>query len=98
MRIAINFWFYAPYLSIAQANGYCAVQSTPIIRSDGVVIGVLSTHFAQTHEWSDAAQRALDNHADQWQHWSQNWMNTHCDAGVKPNALDARPVVQMRQG
>jgi len=56
---------YMPYLSIAQSSGYRAVQSTPIIRSDGVVIGVLSTHFAQTHEWSDAAQRALDNYADQ---------------------------------
>ena len=52
--------FYAPYLSIAQASGYCAVQSTPIIQSGGSVIGVLSTHFPHTHEWSETAQRALD--------------------------------------
>ena len=55
--------FYAPYLSIAQANGYRAVQSTPIILSDGPVIGVLSTHFSDTHEWSEVALRALDHSA-----------------------------------
>jgi hypothetical protein len=57
--------YFIPYLSIAQANGYRAVQSTPIIRSDGSVIGVLSTHFAEMHYWPDTAQRALDNYASQ---------------------------------
>ena len=55
--------FYAPYLSIAQASGYRAVQSTPVIASGGSVIGVLSTHFPHTHEWSETAQRALDHAA-----------------------------------
>ena len=55
--------FYAPYLSVAQASGYRAVQSTPIILSDGPVIGVLSTHFSDTHEWSEIALRALDHSA-----------------------------------
>ena len=55
--------FYAPYLSIAQASGYLAVQSTPIIASGGSVIGVLSTHFSHTHDWSETAQRALDHSA-----------------------------------
>ena len=55
--------FYAPYLSIARASGYCAVQSTPIVQLDGSVIGVLSTHFPHSHEWSETAQRALDHSA-----------------------------------
>ena len=57
--------FYAPYLSVAQASGYRAVQSTPIILSDGPVIGVLSTHFSDTHEWSEIALRALDHSASE---------------------------------
>jgi GAF domain-containing protein len=55
--------FYAPYLSIAHSSGYRAVQSTPILRSDGAVIGVLSTHFPDRHEWEEAAQHALDQYA-----------------------------------
>ncbi len=55
--------FYAPYLSIAKASGYRAVQSTPIIQSGGSVLGVLSTHFSHSHEWSETAQRALDHAA-----------------------------------
>jgi|SRR5690349_21792896 len=57
--------FYEPYLSIAHASGYRAVQSTPIFRSDGTVIGVLSTHFPDRHEWEEAAQCALDQYASQ---------------------------------
>lgn len=57
--------FYEPYLSIAQASGYRAVQSTPILRADGTVIGVLSTHFPNRHEWEEVAQGALDQHASQ---------------------------------
>ena len=57
--------FYVPYVSIAQASGYRAVQSTPIIRSDRSVVGVLSTHFADIHEWTDLAQSALDHSAAQ---------------------------------
>ena len=55
--------FYEPYLSIAHASGYRAVQSTPILQSDGTVIGVISTHFPDSHEWEEAAQRALDHYA-----------------------------------
>ena len=55
--------FYAPYLSIARASGYRAVQSTPIVQLDGSVIGVLSTHFPHSHDWSETAQRELDHSA-----------------------------------
>jgi GAF domain-containing protein len=54
---------YEPYLSVATSSGYRAVQSTPVLRSDGSVIGVVSTHFTEKHSWSDAAQLALDGYA-----------------------------------
>ncbi len=69
MRVVINDITmdrsYIPYLSIAQTSGYRAVQSTPIVRSGGSVVGVLSTHFAVPHEWTDASQSALDQSAAQ---------------------------------
>ena len=40
---------HAPYNAIATSAGYRAVQSTPLISSDGELIGVLSTHFARPH-------------------------------------------------
>ena len=49
-----------PYLSICKANGFQALQSTPIIGEDGLIKGVFSTHFAKTHHLSDTASRALD--------------------------------------
>ena len=55
--------FYTPYISIAQTSGYRAVQSTPIVQSSGSVIGVVSTHFTHTHEWSEPALGALDHSA-----------------------------------
>ena len=50
-----------PYLSICRANGFLAVQSTPIIGEDGLVKGVFSTHFAEAHHLSDHASRELDD-------------------------------------
>lgn len=52
---------FNPYLSIANASGFRAVQSTPIIAEDGQVKGVFSTHFANVHQLSDEASEALDN-------------------------------------
>lgn len=52
---------YWPYRSIARANGYQAVQSTPIIGMDGSVKGILSTHFQDIHYFSIKAMVALDD-------------------------------------
>src|SRR5262249_54564117 len=40
---------FAPYRHIAAEAGYRAVQSTPMVASNGGVAGVLSTHFTRTH-------------------------------------------------
>jgi GAF domain-containing protein len=54
---------YAPFESIARSSGYRAVQSTPVLRSDGSVIGVVSTHLSDKHTWSELAQVSLDGYA-----------------------------------
>jgi GAF domain-containing protein len=51
---------YLPYVDIARAAGYLAVQSTPILDANGQVIGVLSTHFSRPQSLSKKAGHALD--------------------------------------
>ncbi|MFN3659294.1 MAG: GAF domain-containing protein [Pseudolabrys sp.] len=41
---------YAAFRRDAQAAGYRGVQSTPLIASNGALIGVVSTLFARAHE------------------------------------------------
>ena len=41
---------FKPYVQAAAAVGFQAVQSTPLISSDGELLGVVSTHFASPHE------------------------------------------------
>jgi len=40
---------FAPHRAIAQASGFRAVISTPVIDGDGQLIGVVSTHYRQPH-------------------------------------------------
>jgi hypothetical protein len=54
---------YAPFVSIAVANGYLAVQSTPILGTDDSVLGIFSTHFSTKHVLSREAKVALDRYA-----------------------------------
>lgn len=41
---------FAVYLKDANAAGFLAVQSTPFVTSDGLLLGMVSTHFAHVHE------------------------------------------------
>ena len=54
---------FAPYLSIARANHFRAVQSTPILANDGSVLGVFSTHFSQANQYSEKMAGPLDRYA-----------------------------------
>ena len=54
---------FEPYVSIATGSGYRAVQSSPLLHSDGSVIGIVSTHFTDKHTWSEGAQLSLDGYA-----------------------------------
>jgi PAS domain S-box-containing protein len=51
---------YAPWLPIARATGYRALQSTPIMSSEGRPLGILCTHFRSTHQLNDEDLRLLD--------------------------------------
>ena len=53
--------FFWPYLTVAAEAGFRAVQSTPIITEDGMVKGILSTHFANVHRLSANAVKTLDH-------------------------------------
>jgi GAF domain-containing protein len=40
---------FAPYRAVAALAGFRAVQSTPIVSSEGKIVGVISTHFREPH-------------------------------------------------
>ena len=51
---------FAPHRFAARAAGFRAVQSTPMVGRDGVVLGVISTHFRIPHRPDEMDLRRLD--------------------------------------
>ena len=51
---------FAPHRASAGAAGYSAVQSTPIMSRDGVLLGTLATHFRAAQKPPDQDLRLLD--------------------------------------
>ena len=49
-----------PALDVLRREGIRAVQSTPIMGRDGVLVGMLSTHFKARHQFSERDLRLLD--------------------------------------
>jgi PAS domain S-box-containing protein len=56
---------YVNLRPIARAGGFLAVTSTPLIGSDGAVVGVLSTHFKSPYHPTEECLRRLDLYARQ---------------------------------
>jgi len=54
---------YAPYRSVAQAAGYRAVVSAPLLGRDNVLLGMVSAHFRSPHRPSDTDLQRLDLYA-----------------------------------
>jgi signal transduction histidine kinase len=54
---------FAPHRAAAAAAGFRAVQSTPLRAHDGLVVGVLSTHFRAPHRLSPQDEQVLDLYA-----------------------------------
>jgi len=54
---------FAPYLDIAEANGFRACQSTPLRLNGGPTIGVMSTHFARAHRPSRIEMETVHSYA-----------------------------------
>jgi PAS domain S-box-containing protein len=56
---------FAPHRHVAEAAGYRAVQSTPLLSRAGEFLGIVSTHFRQAHRPSDHELRLTDLYARQ---------------------------------
>ena len=56
---------FAPYLSVMRAAGVRACQSTPLITSTGLLVGVVSTHFREPGNISAATMQATQLFARQ---------------------------------
>jgi PAS domain S-box-containing protein len=51
---------FAPFRPVARAAGFRSVISAPLIQSDGMPIGILSSHFTSVHLPTDQDLRRLD--------------------------------------
>lgn len=50
----------APFRAVARSEGFKSLQVTPLLASDGRVLGTLSTHFPRVHHPSTSATLVLD--------------------------------------
>ena len=56
---------YAPHRRIAATGGFRAIQSTPLFRRDGGLLGLLTIYFRQPHRPSERELRLTDLYARQ---------------------------------
>lgn len=56
---------YEPLRSVARAAGYRAVITAPLIGGDGIVLGLVSTHFESPHRPTEQEMRRLDMYVRQ---------------------------------
>lgn len=54
---------FAPFRAAAAQAGFRAVQSTPLVTTSGLFIGMLSTHFAVPHAPAATDMALLDHYA-----------------------------------
>jgi PAS domain S-box-containing protein len=54
---------YSPLWNVAEVAGYRAVVSTPLIDTDGNVLGIISTYFPSPHRPTQESLRRLDLYA-----------------------------------
>jgi GAF domain-containing protein len=50
---------FAPCWGILDRAGVRAVQSTPMVSSNGALVGILSTHFPERHQLTDIEMRKI---------------------------------------
>jgi len=54
---------FAPFRDIAAETGFRAVQSTPLITTNGLFVGMMSTHFRRPHAPTDEEMAMLGVYA-----------------------------------
>jgi hypothetical protein len=55
---------FEPHRSVAAASGFRAVQSTPLVGTNGQLVGVISTHYPVPHAPSARDLRIIKRYAD----------------------------------
>ncbi|HVY58612.1 MAG TPA: GAF domain-containing protein [Xanthobacteraceae bacterium] len=85
---------FQPYRAAAVMAGFRAVQSTPLIGTDGTCIGVVSTHFANPHMPTAIEMQTLDDYA----RVAADFVRTLAPSGFRAiirsmNTAVGRPVV-----
>jgi GAF domain-containing protein len=85
---------FAPYHSIARANRFRSVQSTPILANDGSVLGVFSTHFENANQFSEKMAGPLDRYASRMARLIAEYDVEKCSGGavVQPRRNHHRHV------
>ena len=85
---------FAPYHSIARANRFRCVQSTPILANDGSVLGVFSTHFENANQFSEKMAGPLDRYASRMARLIAEYEMEKCGSGAETPATrnSRRPV------
>jgi PAS domain S-box-containing protein len=68
---------FAQYCSDAEAAGFRAVYSTPLVSSSGVMLGILSTHFRRPHRPSEREPRFTYLYARQAANIIEHWRADH---------------------
>jgi hypothetical protein len=55
---------FAPHRDIADASGFRAIQSTPLVDYAGRLLGMISTHFRRPHRPPEMSLRVMELYAD----------------------------------
>ncbi len=81
---------YEPLRSVARAAGYRGVQSTPLVGSNGKLIGILSTHWRSPHRSNEQDLRRLNLYVRQAVDFIERFrmdeiLRTHADTLAKSN-------------
>ena len=76
-----------PARQVLLDEGVRALQSTPLVGSDGLVLGMISTHFAHPHVPDDRVLRLLDLLARQGADYVER---THAEHALLQSESDAR--------
>ena len=94
--------FNGPELAMMMTAGVGSVVSTPLLDHEGIVWGVVSTHYGQPRRGQDAARnRAIQNHANdcaRWLSWYDRTVMPGVVAAVHAAAATAAPKSSIAAG
>src|SRR5262249_18264541 len=84
----------AAFRALARTAGFRAVQSTPIVSREGVLLGTLATHFRSVHEPAEPDLRLLDLYVRQ----AADIIERHQAENTLRDSEERLRLVQLRTG